>query len=183
MDHGDGGIFRAGQIKKLPENYKDIDAFEFLKALFPIVPQSAFSVRFIPAKTQVFQGFPPYFLGITGLSGFGSYEVIITFLERTKEDVIAFLKDREQFPEAYKAPLGWYSGGYDPRSHHDIPPIVVKDMHVYYKELFLRFCNAYAEFMGECELNTFITGFRLGARFMMDIFLSDDAPFESFLEG
>ena len=51
------------------------------------------------------------------------------------------------------------------------------------KELFLRFCNAYAEFMGESELDTFITGFRLGARFMMDMFLSDDAPFESFLEG
>ena len=51
------------------------------------------------------------------------------------------------------------------------------------KELFLRFCNAYAEFMGECELDTFITGFRLGARLMMDTFLSDDAPFESFLEG
>ena len=28
------------------------------------------------------------------------------------------------------------------------------------KELFLRFCNAYAEFMGESELDTFITGFR-----------------------
>ena len=51
------------------------------------------------------------------------------------------------------------------------------------KELFLRFCNAYAEFMGECELDSFITGFRLGARFMMDTFLSDEAPFESFLEG
>ena len=51
------------------------------------------------------------------------------------------------------------------------------------KELFLRFCNAYAEFMGESELDTFITGFRFGARFMMDTFLSDDAPFESFLEG
>ena len=51
------------------------------------------------------------------------------------------------------------------------------------KELFLRFCNAYAEFMGESEVDTFITGFRLGARFMMDTFLSDDAPFESFLEG
>ena len=32
------------------------------------------------------------------------------------------------------------------------------------------------------ELGTFITGFRLGARFMLDTFLSDDAPFESFLE-
>lgn len=50
------------------------------------------------------------------------------------------------------------------------------------KELFLRFCNVYAEFMGESELDTFITGFRLGARFMMDTFLSDDAPFERFLD-
>ena len=51
------------------------------------------------------------------------------------------------------------------------------------KTLFLRVSNAYAEFMGESELDTFITGFRLGARFMMDTFLSDDAPFESFLSG
>ena len=51
------------------------------------------------------------------------------------------------------------------------------------KALFLRFCNAYAEFMGESELDTFITGFRLGARFMMDTFLSDDAQLESFLGG
>ena len=29
---------------------------------------------------------------------------------------------------------------------------------------------AYAEFMGESELDTFLTGFRLGARFMMDTF-------------
>lgn len=45
------------------------------------------------------------------------------------------------------------------------------------KELFLRFCNAYAEFMGECELDTFITGFRLGARFAHEIFVGTDAPF------
>ena len=51
------------------------------------------------------------------------------------------------------------------------------------KALFLRFCNTYAEFMGESELDTFITGFRLGAWFMLDTFLGDDAPFESFLEG
>ena len=48
------------------------------------------------------------------------------------------------------------------------------------KALFLRFCNAYAEFMGESELDTFITGFRLGARFMMDTFLSDDTPLENY---
>ncbi len=50
------------------------------------------------------------------------------------------------------------------------------------KALFLRFCNAYAEVMGESELDTFIAGFRLGARFMLDTFLSDDAQLESFLE-
>jgi hypothetical protein len=49
------------------------------------VRQSAFSVRFIPSKTQSFQGFPPFFPGITGLSGFGSYAGKITFLERTAE--------------------------------------------------------------------------------------------------
>ena len=48
------------------------------------------------------------------------------------------------------------------------------------KALFLRFYNAYAEFMGESELDTFITGFRLGARFMMDTFLSDDTPLENY---
>ena len=46
--------------------------------------------------------------------------------------------------------------------------------------MFLRFCNAYAEFMGESELDIFITGFRLGARFMMDTFLSDDTPLENY---
>ena len=48
------------------------------------------------------------------------------------------------------------------------------------KDLFLRFCNAYAEFMGESELDTFINGFRLGARFMLDTFLGGDVPFERF---
>ena len=43
------------------------------------------------------------------------------------------------------------------------------------KDLFLRFCNIYSEFMGESELETFITGFRLGARFMMDTFMTYDA--------
>ena len=94
-----------------------------------------------------------------------------------KEDVIASLKDREQYPEAYKAPPGWYSGGYDPRSHHDIPPIVLKDMHVYYEELLAK----QSDVMTAKDVET-LTGFRLGARFIWDTFLSDDAPFESFLE-
>ena len=51
------------------------------------------------------------------------------------------------------------------------------------RALFLRSCDAFAEFKGESELETFTTGFRLGARLMLDTFLSDDAPFESYLEG
>ena len=46
-----------------------------------------------------------------------------------KSDVIAFMEDREQYPEAYKAPPGWYSGGYDIRTQQDIPPVVLEDMH------------------------------------------------------
>lgn len=50
------------------------------------------------------------------------------------------------------------------------------------KDLFLDFCNAYAELMGEAELDSFIVGFRLGAKMLFDVFCSDDAPFESFLK-
>ena len=50
------------------------------------------------------------------------------------------------------------------------------------KELFLDFCNAYAELMGEAELDSFIVGFRLGAKMLFDVFCSDNAPFESFLK-
>lgn len=38
------------------------------------------------------------------------------------------------------------------------------------------------QFMCECELNPFIADLRLSARFVTDTFLSNDAPFESFLE-
>lgn len=50
------------------------------------------------------------------------------------------------------------------------------------KDLFLDFCNAYVELMGEAELDSFIVGFRLGAKMLFDVFCSDDAPFESFLK-
>ena len=50
------------------------------------------------------------------------------------------------------------------------------------KDMFLSFCNAYAELMGEAELDSFIVGFRLGAKMLFDVFCSDDAPFESFLK-
>lgn len=51
------------------------------------------------------------------------------------------------------------------------------------KKLFLYFCNAYGELMGERGLDSFIVGFRLGAKMIFDTFCSDDAPFESFLKG
>ena len=50
------------------------------------------------------------------------------------------------------------------------------------KELFISFCNAYAELMGEGELDSFVVGFRLGAKMLFDVFCSDDAPFGSFLK-
>ena len=50
------------------------------------------------------------------------------------------------------------------------------------KTLFLDFCNAYGELMGETGLDSFIVGFRLGAKMIFDTFCSDDAPFESYLK-
>ena len=50
------------------------------------------------------------------------------------------------------------------------------------KALFLDFCNAYGELMGESSLDSFIIGFRLGAKTIFDTFCSDDAPFESYLK-
>ena len=50
------------------------------------------------------------------------------------------------------------------------------------KNLFLDFCNAYGELMGESGLDSFLVGFRLGAKMIFDTFCSDDAPFESYLK-
>ena len=50
------------------------------------------------------------------------------------------------------------------------------------KGLFLDFCNAYGELMGETGLDSFLVGFRLGAKMIFDTFCSDDAPFESYLK-
>ena len=41
------------------------------------------------------------------------------------------------------------------------------------KDLFLDFCNAYGELMGEAEIDSFITGFHMGARFAYDTFCGD----------
>ncbi len=50
------------------------------------------------------------------------------------------------------------------------------------KKLFLDFCNANSELMGESGLDSFLVGFRLGAKMIFDTFCSDDAPFESYLK-
>lgn len=42
------------------------------------------------------------------------------------------------------------------------------------KDLFLDFCNAYGELMGDSDVDSFVAGFRLGARFALDTFCSDD---------
>ena len=41
------------------------------------------------------------------------------------------------------------------------------------KRMFLNFVNAYGEMMGESNLESFTSGFRYGAKFMLDTFLSD----------
>ena len=42
------------------------------------------------------------------------------------------------------------------------------------KDLFLDFCNAYGELMGEAEVDSFIMDFRTGARFAVDTFCGDE---------
>lgn len=46
------------------------------------------------------------------------------------------------------------------------------------KKRFLDFAVAWSAYNGNATLDSFITGFRLGARFVMDTFLSDEASFE-----
>ena len=40
----------------------------------------------------------------------------------------------------------------------------------------LDFADAWSSFNGDSTLDGFVTGFRLGARFVLDTFLSDDLP-------
>ena len=47
---------------------------------------------------------------------------------------------------------------------------------------FLEYVDAWGIVNGESVLDSFITGFRLGARFVYDTFESDDAPFEDLLK-
>ena len=45
--------------------------------------------------------------------------------------------------------------------------------------LFRSFVSTYAQCLGDAALDTFIVGFRLGARMTWETFLSDEAPLQS----
>ena len=50
------------------------------------------------------------------------------------------------------------------------------------KKKFLDFCNAWGVVNGESNLDSFIMGFRLGANFTYDTFVSETAPFTDLLK-
>jgi hypothetical protein len=50
------------------------------------------------------------------------------------------------------------------------------------KKKFLDFCNAWGVVNGEANLDSFIMGFRLGAKFTCDTFVNENAPFQDLLK-
>lgn len=50
------------------------------------------------------------------------------------------------------------------------------------KNLFLEYVNAWGEVLGTSEDDTFIVGFRLGAQFTYDTFVSTDTPLVDYLK-
>ena len=50
------------------------------------------------------------------------------------------------------------------------------------KQKFLDFANAWSIVNGESNLDSFIMGFRLGANFTYDTFVSTEAPFKDLLK-
>ena len=50
------------------------------------------------------------------------------------------------------------------------------------KKAFLSFVNASDIILCESELDSFIVGFRLGAKFVFDIFVNNDTPYENYLK-
>ena len=49
------------------------------------------------------------------------------------------------------------------------------------KKQFLDYVNAWSIVNGESNLDSFIMGFRLGAKFMLDTFVTSEPPFEDLL--
>ena len=50
------------------------------------------------------------------------------------------------------------------------------------KRRFISYVDAWATVNGESNLDSFITGFRLGARFAFDTFVTDKAPYADYLK-
>lgn len=50
------------------------------------------------------------------------------------------------------------------------------------RKLFLDFANAWSVVNGESNLDSFIMGFRLGAKFTYDAFVNENAPFQDLLK-
>lgn len=50
------------------------------------------------------------------------------------------------------------------------------------KDLFCRYVSAWAAVQQDATLDSFINGFRMGARFAYDAFESEDAPFDELTE-
>ena len=50
------------------------------------------------------------------------------------------------------------------------------------KKKFLDFVNAWGVVNGESNLDSFVIGFRLGANFTYDTFVSTESPFQAFLK-
>jgi len=49
------------------------------------------------------------------------------------------------------------------------------------KKRFLDYVNAWGIVNGESNLDSFIMGFRLGAKLMLDTFITSETPFEDLL--
>lgn len=49
------------------------------------------------------------------------------------------------------------------------------------KKRFLDYVNAWSIVNGESNLDSFIMGFRLGAKFMLDTFIASETPFKDLL--
>ncbi len=50
------------------------------------------------------------------------------------------------------------------------------------KERFLDYADAWSAYNGDATLDGFITGFRLGARFVLDTFVLPEAPPQNYLQ-
>ena len=50
------------------------------------------------------------------------------------------------------------------------------------KDMFLDYANAWSIVNGESTLDSFITGFRLGAQFVFDTFVTTKAPYIDYLK-